>query len=93
MRSVQHELDLARDSADTARRHGEDSSRGAQEELDRWRDRCEGLEDEMRRLEQENAQLRQSADRGPASVRLAWRNEFADSSLRRFQSSRARSTT
>ncbi|KAK4686209.1 protein SPA2, partial [Tremellales sp. Uapishka_1] len=55
LRSLQHELDIARDAAETARNHAESSSRDAQEELNSWRDRCDGLEDELRRLEEEKA--------------------------------------
>lgn len=51
LRSIQHELDVARDAAETARKHSEQTSRSAQEEIGQWRDRCDGLEDEIRRLE------------------------------------------
>jgi len=50
---VQHELDIARDAADTARKHSEHTSRSAQDEIGQWRDRCDGLEDELRRMEDE----------------------------------------
>jgi len=55
LRSLQHELDIARDATEAARAHGEQSSRGAEEEVEHWRHRCEGLEDELRHLEQDKA--------------------------------------
>lgn len=53
LRSLQHELDLARDAADSVRGQSDQASRAAQEEIAQWRERCEGLEDEVRRLEEE----------------------------------------
>jgi chromosome segregation ATPase len=52
---LQHELDIARDAAEAARAHGEQNSRGAEEEVEHWRNRCESLEDELRRLEQDKS--------------------------------------
>jgi chromosome segregation ATPase len=51
---LQHELDIARDAAEAARAHGEQNSRGAEEEVEHWKHRCESLEDEISRLEQDN---------------------------------------
>jgi chromosome segregation ATPase len=48
-------LDIARDAAEAARAHGEQNSRGAEEEVEHWRHRCESLEDELRRLEQDKS--------------------------------------
>ena len=55
LRSIQHELDIARDAAETARKHSEQASNSAQEEISQWRDRCDGLEDDLRRMEDEKA--------------------------------------
>ncbi|KAL1407089.1 component of the polarisome [Vanrija albida] len=55
LRSIQNELDIARDSANTVRSQGDQTTRQAQEEISQWRERCEGLEDELRRLEEEHA--------------------------------------
>ncbi|ORY23629.1 hypothetical protein BCR39DRAFT_582805 [Naematelia encephala] len=49
LRSIQHELDLARDAADTARRHGEETTRQMEDEVRHWRDQCDRLEDELNR--------------------------------------------
>ncbi|RXK37163.1 hypothetical protein M231_05532 [Tremella mesenterica] len=57
LRSLQHELDLARDATETARRHSEESGQAAADEINQWRDRCEGLEEELRRLEEEIRRL------------------------------------
>jgi len=57
LRSLQHELDLARDAAESARNHTDQSGRAAQEEINQWRDRCDGLEDELRRVEMEKQAL------------------------------------
>ena len=55
LRSLQHELDISRDAAETARKYSEDTSLSTQDEINQWRDRCDGLEDEIRRLEDEKA--------------------------------------
>jgi len=55
LRSLQHELDIARDAAEAARAHGEQNSRGAEEEVEHWQHRCESLEDELRRHEQDKS--------------------------------------
>lgn len=55
LRSIQNELDVARDSANAVRSQGDQTTRQAQEEIGQWRERCEGLEDELRRLEEEHA--------------------------------------
>ena len=61
---MQHELDLARDKAETARSHGDSSSRQAQEDVAQaqdeareWRARSEQLEEELRRSEDERRGL------------------------------------
>jgi flagellar biosynthesis chaperone FliJ len=64
LRSVQHELDLTKDALENARRHADGSGRQAEEELGQWRDRCEGLEDEIRRLEEEKIALERNASSG-----------------------------
>jgi chromosome segregation ATPase len=61
---MQHELDVARDASETARRHADGAGRQAEEEVGQWRDRSEGLEDEIRRLEEEKAALEDAAVRG-----------------------------
>ena len=63
LRSLQHELDLAKDSVDAARRQGEASARDAREETAEWRDRCAALEEEMRHLE-DNRERGGSASHG-----------------------------
>jgi hypothetical protein len=40
-------------AAEAARSHTDQSGRQAQEEINQWRDRCDNLEDEVRRLEVE----------------------------------------
>lgn len=71
LRSVQHELDVARDAAETARNHAQQSTRQSEDEVASWRDRCDGLEDELRRIEEENSTLRdQIANGGGGSVSL-----------------------
>ncbi|TXT05013.1 hypothetical protein VHUM_03833 [Vanrija humicola] len=55
LRSIQNELDVARDGANAVRSQGDQTTRQAQEEISQWRERCEGLEDELRRLEEEYA--------------------------------------
>jgi predicted nucleic acid-binding Zn-ribbon protein len=57
-------LDIARDAAEAARTHGEQNSRGAEEETQHWQQRCEALEDALRRVEQEKADLEDSGGRG-----------------------------
>ncbi|ORX34709.1 hypothetical protein BD324DRAFT_634585 [Kockovaella imperatae] len=57
LRSMQHELDIAKDGAEAARSHGESSSRQAQEEISHWKERCDRLEDELRRAEEERSAL------------------------------------
>jgi chromosome segregation ATPase len=42
----------------------DNSSRQAQDEIEQWRDRCDGLEDEIRRLEDERASQSQSGNVG-----------------------------
>lgn len=66
LRSIQDQLDMARDAADAAEqksRQGQEEARQASEELRQakeeiaqWRERCEGLEDELHRLETERAE-------------------------------------
>lgn len=64
LRSIQHELDVARDAAEAVRSQTEQTSRQAQEEIAQWRERCEGLEDELRRLEDERADRATTNARG-----------------------------
>lgn len=66
LRSVQHELDLARDAHDAVRGQNEQTSVQAQEEISQWRERCEGLEDELRRLEDDRADRATQMARAPA---------------------------
>jgi chromosome segregation ATPase len=68
LRSLQHELDLARDAAEAARSHTDQSGRQAQEEINQWRDRCDNLEDEVRRLEVEKTALEAAVGAGGAGV-------------------------
>lgn len=78
LRSVQHELDLARDVADAARSQNEQSAKAAEEEVGQWRDRCDSLEDELRRLEDERANRPNSASNVDVSFPSAT-NFFASS--------------
>ncbi|KAL7418827.1 component of the polarisome [Cryptotrichosporon argae] len=64
LRSIQHELDVARDAAEAARRHAETSGVAAHDEIAQWRDRCDALEDELRHLEDEQDRLRADVDAG-----------------------------
>ncbi|WWD22449.1 hypothetical protein CI109_106940 [Kwoniella shandongensis] len=57
LRSLQHELDLAKDATEAAKGRVDQSSRAAEEEIAQWRDRYDGLEDEYRRLEEEKIAL------------------------------------
>lgn len=56
LRSIQNELDMAHDLADGLRKEHEQQSRQGQDEIAQWRERCEGLEDELHRLEGERAE-------------------------------------
>ncbi|WVQ93612.1 hypothetical protein IAU59_000687 [Kwoniella sp. CBS 9459] len=53
LRSLQHELDLAKDAVEAARQRADQATRTAEEEIGQWRDRYDSLEDEYRRLEEE----------------------------------------
>ena len=64
---MQHELDLSRDATEAARLKESQTAQQAQEEIQQWRERCEGLEDELRRLEDEkNDRATREASRAPA---------------------------
>ena len=47
LRSLQHELDLAKDAAQTAREHHEQTSRSVQQELSHWREKCQTLDKQV----------------------------------------------
>lgn len=66
LRSIQHELEVARDGAEAARSQNGQSSRQAQEEIAQWRERCEGLQDVLRRVEEERADRATSRGAGGA---------------------------
>lgn len=55
LRSIQHELDVARDAHAALREQTDASARAASDEAGEWRSRAEALEDELRRLETEHA--------------------------------------
>ncbi|WVW81899.1 hypothetical protein I302_103898 [Kwoniella bestiolae CBS 10118] len=66
LRSLQHELDLAKDAVEAAKQRADQASRTAEEEIAQWRDRYDSLEDEYRRLEDEKANMEGSSS-GPES--------------------------
>ncbi|WWC66645.1 uncharacterized protein I206_100549 [Kwoniella pini CBS 10737] len=66
LRSIQHELDLAKDAVEASKQRAEQTSRTAEEEIAQWRDRYESLEDEYRRLEDEKANMEGNSS-GPES--------------------------
>ena len=96
LRSLQHELDLARDAAEAARNHTDQSGRAAQDEINQWRDRCDGLEDELRRVEMEKQALETAngaSGNGNVSCSRKHRHGIANDSLARWwRSSRMRYT-
>ncbi|WRT63751.1 uncharacterized protein IL334_000676 [Kwoniella shivajii] len=53
LRSIQHELDLAKDAVEAAKERADQASHTAEEEVAQWRERYESLEDEYRRLEEQ----------------------------------------
>lgn len=55
LRSIQHELDVARDAHAALREQTDASARAASDEAGEWRGRASALEDELRRLEAEHA--------------------------------------
>ncbi|WVR03554.1 hypothetical protein IAU60_000546 [Kwoniella sp. DSM 27419] len=55
LRSIQHELDLAKDAVEAARQRADHATRTAEEEVAQWRERYESLEDDYRRLESDKA--------------------------------------
>ena len=69
LRSMQHEMDVQKDATDAARKMADENVRAAEDETAQWRDRAESLEEDQRRLEMENQQLRDQLERsGGASV-------------------------
>ncbi|KAK8845496.1 hypothetical protein IAR55_006209 [Kwoniella newhampshirensis] len=71
LRSLQHELDLAKDAVEAAKKRADQSSNGAEEEIAQWRDRYDSLEDEYRRLEEEKIALESGQGRGGDSQQAA----------------------
>jgi cell division septum initiation protein DivIVA len=72
LRSLQHELDLARDATVAIQTQTSQTTQQAHEEIQSWRERCEGLEDELRRLEDEkNDNSTREATRAPMDESLA----------------------
>ncbi|OCF59557.1 hypothetical protein L486_02224 [Kwoniella mangroviensis CBS 10435] len=67
LRSLQHELDLAKDAVEAAKQRADQASRTAEEEIAQWRDRYDSLEDEYRRLEDEKANMEGNTG-GPEAV-------------------------
>ncbi|WVQ80325.1 hypothetical protein IAT38_002430 [Cryptococcus sp. DSM 104549] len=64
LRSIQHELDLARDQTEASRQRADQVNAAAEEDIAQWRDRYEALEQECRRLEDEKATLEDELERG-----------------------------
>ncbi|WWC85905.1 uncharacterized protein L201_000775 [Kwoniella dendrophila CBS 6074] len=57
LRSLQHELDLAKDAVEAAKQRADQASRTAEEEIGQWRDRYDSLVNEYRRLEEEKSHM------------------------------------
>ncbi|CAK9779360.1 hypothetical protein CC85DRAFT_313932 [Cutaneotrichosporon oleaginosum] len=81
LRSMQDELDVSRDETATVRKEYDQKLRQmqhgmqqAQEEIVQWRQRCEGFQDELHRLETERAE-RSTRDVAPAPAVVAANGE------------------
>jgi hypothetical protein len=77
LRSLQHELDLAQDATAVARKQAEQTTQQTHQEIREWRERCEGLEDELRRVEEEkNDRATQSTSSIDPSMLAEFRAEM-----------------
>ena len=86
LRSMQHEMDVAKDKAEAERQRAEESVREAEEETQRWRERAEQLEEDGRRVEVEAQRLREEIEQGAA------RGDAGDVSLKLYYSACAQVT-
>ena len=65
---MQSEIDAARDAADIVKKQAEQSAKEVDDQVAQWRERCEGLEEELRRSEVERSALEAAESFGAGNV-------------------------